>query len=94
MEHMSGLSAERLMKEHRALASFANAAESLFGWRALAVVEGEMAVREVRAANGERDTRAVNVELLRCPPEELRRRALLAKERAAQEAKVRVVEGT
>ncbi len=72
MQHLSGLSEEQLLKEHRALASFANAAEALFGWRALAVVEGEAAVREVRAQNGERDTRAINVPLIRTSPEQLR----------------------
>jgi hypothetical protein len=85
--YLSGLTEEELLKRHRAVASFSNAAEALFGWRALAVVEGEAAAREVRMANGERDTRAINLELLRCSPEELRRRA-----RAAQAAKVVEVE--
>jgi hypothetical protein len=93
MNYLSGLPEAELAKQHRALASLTNSAEALFGWRALAVVEGEAAAREVRLANGERDTRAINLELLRCSPEELRRRARAAQAAKVVEVEVRAEEG-
>jgi hypothetical protein len=92
MTHLSRLPEEELVRQHKALASFSAAAGLLFGWEQLSVIEGEAAVRTVRAENGEVDSRAINIELVRCPPSELRRRALLHKEQVAQEAKARVVE--
>ena len=52
MNYLSGLPEAELAKQHRALASLTNCAEALFGWKALAATEAEMAIREVRAQNG------------------------------------------
>jgi hypothetical protein len=92
MAHLSKLPEAELVKQHKALASFSAAAEALFGWKALAIVEGEAAVKTVREESGQRDTRAVNLELIRTTPEQLRRMALAKKVHEARAAEGRVVE--
>lgn len=92
MAHLSKLPEAELVKEHKALASFSSAAEALFGWKALAIVEGEAAVKTVREESGQRDTRAVNLELIRTTPKQLRQLALAKKACEARAAEGRVVE--
>jgi hypothetical protein len=92
MAHLSKLPEAELVKQHKALASFSAAAEALFGWKALAIVEGEAAVKTVREESGQRDTRAINLELIRTTPEQLRQAMLAKKAREAPMAEGRVVE--
>jgi hypothetical protein len=92
MNYLSGLPEAELAKQHRVAATFVSAGEALFGWRALAAVEAEAAVERVRAESGRKDQRAINLELIRVKPQELREMAQAKKAREAQGAGVREVE--
>lgn len=84
MNYLSGLPEAELAKQHQVVATFVSAGEALFGWKALAAVEAEAAVRTVREESGLKDQRAINLELIRVKPEELRERA---RAKAAEEGR-------